>query len=113
MTLTLKKNRELLEFTFILVTITIIGPIVLYFVKNDYAKAYKAWFKASRAKILELYDELTPEQKEMLQHRLTWAKTETTDYIKAKLVEAGVNEETADSIVNIGSKAIKKALKKI
>ena len=111
MTYTLKKNRELLEFTFILVTITIIGPIVLYFVKNDYANAYKAWFSASRKKILELYDKLTPEQKKVLHSRLKWAKTETTDFVKAKLIEAGIEDKTAESIVSIGSKAIKKALK--
>ena len=34
MTYTLKKNRTLLEFTFWLVTITIIGPIVLLFIKK-------------------------------------------------------------------------------
>ena len=66
MTKTLKKNRTLLEFTFILVTITIIGPIVLLFIQNEYARSYKAWFSKSKNKIINLYNLLSEEEKDVL-----------------------------------------------
>ena len=66
MTYTLKKNRELLEFTFILVTITIIGPIVLLFIKNEYATAYKAWFSVTKDRLIKIYNNLSEEEKDTL-----------------------------------------------
>ena len=106
---TLKKNRTLLEFTFILVTITIIGPIVLLFIQNEYARSYKAWFSKSKNKIINLYNLLSEEEKDVLHKYLRKAETYTTTEVINGLNKAGFPHDFATELVSFGSKRIKKA----
>ena len=109
----LSKNRTLLEFTFWLVTITLVGPIVLLFIKNEYATSYKAWFRITKKKIIKLYNELSEDEKDTLHKYLRKAERFTTSEVINGLGAAGIPLSTAKDIVSFGSKKVKKALAKI
>ena len=110
---TLSKNRTLLEFTFWLVTITIIGPIVLLFIKNEYANAYKAWFSTTKKKIIKIYNNLSEEEKATLHKYLRKAENYTTNEVINELNKAGLAHDFATELVSFGSKRIKKAINKV
>ena len=112
MTKTLKKNRTLLEFTFWLVTITIIGPIVLLFVKNEYARSYKAWFSVTKDRLIQIYNNLSEDEKDTLHKYLRKAERFTTDEVVNGLTAAGIPNDFAKEIVSAGSKKIKKIIDK-
>jgi len=59
----LKSNKILREFTFFLVTLTIIGIPVCYLVNNEYCLLYKAWLIRSYKYVKKLYESLPDEQK--------------------------------------------------
>ena len=102
----------MLEFTFWLVTITLVGPIVLYFIKNEYAKAYKAWFRVTKKKLIELYNELSEDEKDTLHKYLRKAERFTTSEVVNGLQAAGLPSDMAKDIVAFGSKKIKKVIDK-
>ena len=108
MTKTLKKNRTLLEFTFWLVTITIIGPIVLLFIKNEYATSYKAWFSVTKDRIIKLYNNLSEEEKDTLHKYLRKAERFTTDEVVNGLTAAGIPNDFAKEISKCWIKKNKK-----
>ena len=112
MTYILKTNRALLEFTFILVTITIIGPIVLIFIKNDYAKAYKTWFTATRKKVVEAYNKLSDDEKELFNKYLDKASDYTENQVISALSSTGINKDDLKELVSFGSRKIKSVIKK-
>ena len=113
MPITLSQNRTLLEFTFWLVTITIIGPIVLLFVKNEYATAYKAWFSVTKNRIIQIYNDLSEKEKETLHKYLRKAENYTTNKVINELNKAGVPHDVAKELVSFGSKRIKKVIDKV
>jgi len=106
----LKSNKILREFTFVLVTITIVGILVCFIVKDEYTIFYQLWFKRMYKKVKKLYDELDDDQKKELYKLATQGKIYSKDVVVDILSKQKFLKDHVKLIVSLGSKVIEKTL---
>ena len=115
----LKSNKILREFTFFLVTLTIIGIPVCYLVNNEYCRLYKGWLIRSYKYVKKLYESLPDEQKKELVDLAIRGKKASEDLAKktiTKILHAAKvkdSEEVALKVVKAGSAVVKHAAQEV
>ena len=107
----LKENKALREFTYVLVSITIVGVLVCFIVKNDYTILFQLWFKRMYKKAKEFYDNLSLEDKKTLYRLATKYRDISKDTIADYLIKNGWEKENVKTALNLGAKVIKHSIK--
>ena len=110
MTKIVRENKTLREFTFILVSVTLIGIPVCFLVKDEYCINFQVWFKKQYKRIKKLYDKLSDEQKEKLYDLATRGAHYVTDVAVDFLTREGFSKEHTKLIISLGSKVVEKTL---
>ena len=110
MTNIVRKNKTLREFTFVLVSITLIGILVCFLVKDEYCVNFQVWFKRQYKRIKKLYDELNDKQKEKLYDLATHGAHYVSDVAVDFLSKEGFSKEHTKLIISLGSKVVEKTL---
>ena len=113
MTKLVRENKGLREFTFFLVTLTIIGIVICFIIKNSYCVLFQLWFKRMYKKTKEFYENLSVEDKKTLYGLATKyakvSKDKTADYLSKK----GWSNDNIRTALNLGAKVIKHSIKVI
>ena len=109
----LKENKGLREFTFFLITITIIGIPICFLIKDTYCVLFQIWFKRMYNKVKDFYENLSLEDKRVLYNLATRNAKVSKDKAADYLLKKGWSKENVRTALNLGAKVIKHSIKAI